>query len=357
MHNDKSMKQYTLAEISEKLGAKLVLDPKSDSASGLDETTKIHSLATLVNAKEGQVAFLANSKYSSQLAQTKASAVIIDESVLSECTTHALVMENPYMGYAMLANLLDTTPKSALGVHASAVVAEGVKLGSNVSIGANAVIESGVSLGDDVEIGANCFIGKNVTIGSSSKLWSNISIYHEVSIGINCLIQANTVIGSDGFGYAPTEKEVKWMKIPQLGSVVLGNNVEIGASTTIDRGALDDTIIENGVILDNQVHIAHNSVIGSNTAIAGCSVVAGSTTIGKNCTIAGLVGINGHISIADNCFFTGMAMVTKNITESGVYSSGMPAVSNKEWRKTNARIKRLDSITSRIKVLESLITK
>ncbi|MGB0937178.1 MAG: UDP-3-O-(3-hydroxymyristoyl)glucosamine N-acyltransferase [Colwellia sp.] len=344
------MPKYTLADIADKLGAKLIANPNGDSAN--PATTQIYSLATLAKAQEGQVAFLANSKYSSQLAETNASAVIIDESALSDCYTHALVMSNPYMGYAMLANLLDTTPKSAEGVHASAVVAKDVKLGRNISIGANAVIETGVKLGDNVEIGANCFIGKNANIGASSKLWSNISIYHEVSIGEHCLIQANTVIGSDGFGYAPTAREVKWMKIPQLGSVVVGNHVEIGASTTIDRGALDDTIIENGVILDNQVHIGHNSVVGANTAIAGCSVVAGSTTIGKNCTIAGLVGINGHISIADNCFFTGMAMVTKSITESGVYSSGIPAVANKEWRKTNARIKRLDSLTSRVKALE-----
>lgn len=346
-----SMKSYTLAELAIKLEAELVLvSPNS-------ENTKIHSLATLANATEGQVAFLANVKYTSQLSETNASAVIVSHEALAECKTNALVMKDPYMGYAMLANLLDTTPKSAKSIHPSAVIASDVLIGENVCVGANAVIESGVTLADNVSIGACCFIGENVVIGESTQLWSNVSVYHKVQIGHHCLIQANTVIGSDGFGYAPVDKPCKWLKIPQLGSVIIGNHVEIGASTTIDRGALDDTLIKDGVILDNQIQIAHNVVIGENTAMAACSVIAGSTVVGKNCTIAGLVGINGHITIADNCFFTGMAMVTKNITEAGVYSSGTPAVANKEWRKTNARIKRLDVLTKRVKSLESLSDK
>ena len=340
MINDKQpMNNYTLAEIAIKLGAELVLKPQSDSVSDVTENTKIHSLATLANAKAGQIAFLANSKYASQLSETNASAVILTAQSLSECDTCALVVTDPYMGYATLANLLDTTPKPAHNVHPSAVISDNVSLGENVCIGANSVI------------------GQNAIIGESTKLWSNISIYHDVKIGHHCLVQANTVIGSDGFGYAPASGPYKWLKIPQLGSVTVGNHVEIGASTTIDRGALDDTIIKDGVILDNQIQIAHNVIIGENTAMAACSVIAGSTVIGKNCTIAGLVGINGHITVADNCIFTGMAMVTKNITESGVYSSGTPAVANKEWRKTNARIKRLDSLTNRVKALENLTTK
>jgi len=255
----------------------------------------------------------------------------------------------------MLANLLDTTPKSASGIHPSAVIADDVTIGEQVSIGANVVIESGVTLGDYVSIGAGCFIGINVSIGTNTQLWSNVSLYHNVTIGHHCLVQANTVIGSDGFGYAPVDEQYKWHKIPQLGSVVIGDHVEIGASTTIDRGALEDTIIKDGVILDNQIQIAHNVVIGENTAMAACSVIAGSTVIGKNCTIAGLVGINGHISVADNCVFTGMSLVTKNIREAGVYSSGMPVEQNSKWRKTNARVKRLDSLTKRVKVLEKLL--
>jgi len=347
------MKNYTLAAIAEHLNAELVVKNKTDNASA---NVKVTSLATLANAKIGQIAFLANNKYVAQLAATQASAVIISPQMLSECQVPALVMDNPYMGYALLANLLDTTPKTACGVHPSAVINDNVTLGDNVSIGANAVIESGVTLDDNVSIGAGCFIGKNVHIGQDTQLWSNISIYHEVKIGKCCLIQANTVIGSDGFGYAPLNEgatgQAKWHKIPQLGRVIIGDHVEIGASTTIDRGALEDTVIHNGVILDNQIQIAHNVIVGENTAIAGCSVVAGSTIIGKNCTVAGLVAINGHIDIADNTVFTGMSMVTKSITQAGVYSSGMPVELNSKWHKTNARIKRLDSLTRRVKALE-----
>jgi UDP-3-O-[3-hydroxymyristoyl] glucosamine N-acyltransferase len=343
---------YSLAEIADHIKAKLVISESSDP---LVANNKISSLATLANAKSGQVAFLANRKYVSQLSTTNATAVIVSPEALAQCPVNALVMDNPYMGYALLANLLDTTPAVAVGIHASAVIADDVTLGENVSIGANSVIESGVHLDDNVSIGAGCFIGKNVSIGNGTSLWSNISIYHNVIIGRECLIQANTVIGSDGFGYAPVNEQYKWHKIPQLGSVIIGDHVEIGASTTIDRGALENTIIKDGVILDNQIQIAHNVVIGENTAMAACSVIAGSSTIGKNCTIAGLVGINGHINIADNCVFTGMAMVTKSITNAGVYSSGMPVLPNKEWNRTNARVKRLESLTKRVKELETLI--
>ena len=344
---------YTLAEIAQHINAKLVAVNDNGNA----KNCTIKSLATLANASNEQVAFLANKKYVSQLSATQASAVIISPDMLSQCPVNALVMDNPYMGYAMLANLLDSTPEVAEGIHISAVIADDVTLGENVSIGANTVIESGVKLDDEVSIGAGGFIGKNTSIGKGTRLWSNCSVYHNVVIGEACLIQANTVIGSDGFGYAPVNEQYKWHKIPQLGRVVIGNHVEIGASTTIDRGALEDTIIKDGVILDNQIQIAHNVVIGENTAIAACSVIAGSTTIGKNCTIAGLVGINGHINITDNSVFTGMAMVTKNINSPGVYSSGMPVAPNKEWHKTNARIKRLDSLTKRIKELEKQLEK
>ena len=349
---------YTLSDIANHINAKLVINDRQASDGQVSEAQTclencaINSLATLANAQLGQVAFLANKKYSSQLSTTQASAVIVSPEMLSQCPVNALVMDNPYMGYALLANLLDTTPKVADGIHVSAVIADNVTLGENVSIGANAVIESGVNLADNVSIGAGCFIGKNTSIGKGTRLWANISIYHNVIIGEACLIQANTVIGSDGFGYAPVNEQYKWHKIPQLGRVVIGNRVEIGASTTIDRGALEDTIIKDGVIIDNQIQIAHNVIVGENTAMAACSVIAGSTVIGKNCTIAGLVGINGHINITDNCVFTGMAMVTKDISTAGVYSSGMPAAPNKEWNKTNARVKRLEHLTQRVKALE-----
>jgi UDP-3-O-[3-hydroxymyristoyl] glucosamine N-acyltransferase len=335
--------KFTLAEIAEKIGAQV----------HGDALCEIKSLSTLADANTNQLAFLANPKYVEQLAKTQASAVIIHENQLEQCPCNALVMKNPYLGYAKAAQLLDSTPKPASSIHPSAIIAESVKLGSNVAIGANAVIEAGVELSDGVCIGAGCFIGEQAKIGKNTKIWANVSIYHRVEIGHSCLIQANTVIGSDGFGYA--NEAGKWHKIPQLGTVIIGDNVEIGASTTIDRGALGNTEIHNGAIIDNQIQIAHNVVIGENTAMAACSVIAGSTTIGKNCTIAGLVGINGHIEIADGCVFTGMTMVTKAINEAGVYSSGTPAVANKEWHKNNARVRKLGDMFKRMNQLEKEI--
>ena len=339
---------YTLAEIAQHINAKLVAVNDNGNA----KNCTIKSLATLANASNEQVAFLANKKYVSQLSATQASAVIISPDMLSQCPVNALVMDNPYMGYAMLANLLDSTPEVAEGIHISAVIADDVTLGENVSIGANTVIESGVKLDDEVSIGAGGFIGKNTSIGKGTRLWSNCSVYHNVVIGEACLIQANTVIGSDGFGYAPVNEQYKWHKIPQLGRVVIGNHVEIGASTTIDRGALDDTCLADGVIIDNQCQIAHNVVIGENTAIAGCTVVGGSTRIGRNCTIGGLSAITGHVEIADNVHFTGMSMVTKGVSQAGAYSSGLPSQPSREWRKAVANVRSLERLSQRVRKLE-----
>lgn len=331
---------YTLAEIAAHING---------TVSG-DGDIVISSLATLADAKAGQIAFLANSKYRSQLTGTQASAVIVAADVADACPTHAIICQNPYVGYAKTAQLLDSTPAPADSIHPSAVIDDSAILGTNVTVGANAVISAGVELGDNVSIGAGCFIGERAVIGANSKIWANTTVYHQVIIGQHCLVQSNTAIGSDGFGYA--NEQGRWLKIPQLGSVVIGDRVEIGACTTIDRGALGDTIIEDGVILDNQIQIAHNVVVGENTAIAACSVIAGSTKMGKNCTIAGMVGVNGHLEIADGCVFTGKTMVTKSLSEPGVYSSGMPAVPNKDWHKNNARIKKLDAMFKRITELE-----
>ena len=331
-------------QLSQKIGAQLHL---SDADT---QDTIINGLSTLVKAGTGQISFLSNSKYRSQLKDTKAQAVILHPDELSHCSCSALVMSNPYVGFAKAAQLLDTTPQPAHEISPHAVIGEDVELGENVKVGANAVIEAEVKLGDNVVIGPGCFVGKNVQLGANTKLWANVTIYHNVIMGTDCLVQANTVIGSDGFGYANDNGQ--WVKIPQLGSVVIGNGVEIGASTTIDRGALDNTILADGVIIDNQCQIAHNVEIGENTAMAACSVIAGSTVIGKNCSMAGLVGVNGHISICDNVIFTGMSMVTKNISEPGVYSSGIPASANKEWRKNMVALRNITSLNQRVKALE-----
>lgn len=207
-----------------------------------------------------------------------------------------------------------------------------------------------MTLGNQVIIGAGCFIGKNVKIGRSTRLWANVSIYHNVEIGEQCLIQSGTVIGSDGFGYA--NEKGQWVKIPQLGTVIIGNNVEIGACTSIDRGALENTIIGNGVIIDNQCQIAHNVIIGDHTAIAGAVTMAGSLKIGQYCMIGGASVINGHMEICDKVTITGMGMVMRPISEPGIYSSGIPLQPNKVWRKTAALVLNINAMAKRLKKLE-----
>jgi UDP-3-O-[3-hydroxymyristoyl] glucosamine N-acyltransferase len=307
-------------------------------------------VAPMDKAQEGDVTFLSNPKYAKHLADCQATVVMVKEAQREACSGNVLVVDDPYVAFAKVAQALDTTPPPATSIASSAVIADDARLGDNVSVGANAVIESGVELGDNAVIGAGCFIGKNAKIGANTKLWSNVSIYHDVVLGDDCLVQANTVIGSDGFGYANEKGE--WIKIPQLGSVIIGNRVEIGSCTTIDRGAIEDTIIEDNVILDNQMQIAHNVQIGYGTAMAGGTIVAGSTKIGKYCIIGGGTVINGHIEIVDGVTITGMGMVMRGISEKGMYSSGIPLQPNKEWRKTATRVHRIDEMNKRLKAVE-----
>lgn len=276
--------------------------------------------------------------------------MLITEADLPFCPTNALVLKDPYVGFARVAQLLDTTPQPAMDIHPSAVIAADVQLGERVAIGANAVIESGVVLGDDVRIGPGCFVGKDTRLGARSRLWANVTLYHNVTLGTDCLVQAGTVIGADGFGYANERGE--WIKIPQLGGVTIGNRVEIGACTTIDRGALEDTRIADNVIIDNQCQIAHNVEIGYGTAVAGSTVMAGSLKVGKYCIIGGASVFNGHMEICDQATVTGMAMVMRPITEPGIYSSGIPLQTNKEWRKTAARVMRIEEMHKRLSKLE-----
>ncbi|MFC5078440.1 UDP-3-O-(3-hydroxymyristoyl)glucosamine N-acyltransferase [Vibrio thalassae] len=319
-----------------------------------DETTLISAVAPMNSASDGQITFLTNAKYAKHLGECKASAIMVKTSELAHCKTNALVVADPYVAYAKVAQALDTTPSPAsTGIAPSAVVSSDAKLGQNVSIGANAVIESGAELGDNVVVGAGCFIGQGAELGRNTKLWANVSIYHGVILGDDCLVQSSTVIGSDGFGYANEKGE--WIKIPQVGTVRIGNRVEIGACTTIDRGALDDTIIEDNVIIDNQMQIAHNVHIGYGTAMAGGTIVAGSTKIGKYCQIGGASVLNGHIEIADGVIVTGMGMVMRSLPEKGIYSSGIPLQTNKEWRKTATRVHRIDEMNKRLKAVEKLL--
>ncbi|ANI29878.1 UDP-3-O-(3-hydroxymyristoyl) glucosamine N-acyltransferase [Yersinia entomophaga] len=315
----------------------------------------ITGIASMHSAKPAQITFLSNSRYREQLASCQASAVVLTEEDLPYCNVAALVVKNPYLTYARMAQIMDTTPQPAQDIAPSAVISPEATLGNQVSIGANAVIESGVVLGDNVVIGAGCFVGKNARIGAGSRLWANVSVYHEVEIGQHCLIQSGTVIGADGFGYA--NDRGNWIKIPQLGTVIIGDRVEIGACTTIDRGALDNTVIGNGVIIDNQCQIAHNVTIGDNTAVAGGVIMAGSLKVGRYCQIGGASVINGHMEIADKVVVTGMGMVMRPITEPGVYSSGIPLQPNKTWRKTAALVMNIDEMNKRLKAVERKIDK
>lgn len=337
------MATFTLAELAERLDAQLIGDA----------ACSIVSIATLENAAAGQISFLSNSKYRKFLAETAASAVLItaEDVAFVAPGVNALVVANPYIAFARVAQLLDTTPAAASGIHPTAVIDSSVQLGEKVSVGAHAVISAGAVIGNGVQIGAGCFIGEQARIADNSKLWANVTVYHGVNIGQRCIIHSGAVLGADGFGFA--NDAGNWLKIPQTGTVMLGNDSEIGANTTIDRGAIEDTVIGNNVIIDNQCQIAHNVKIGDHTAIAGCTVVAGSTKIGRYCIIGGAVVINGHIDICDGANITGMAMVMKPITEKGIYSSGIPATTNLEWRKNTAKLRQIDQLYQRVKQLES----
>lgn len=339
------MSGHRLTDLAEHLGAQVHGDGE----------TVISSIASLERAQAGQITFLSNSKYRPHLEQCAASAVVLTADDVPFCKTNALVVANPYLAYALLAQYMDTTPQPAQDIAPSAVIADDVQLGQNVSVGANAVIESGVVLGDGVVIGAGCFVGKNTQIGAGSRLWANVSVYHRVTIGAHCLIQSGTVIGADGFGYA--NDRGRWIKIPQLGSVRIGDRVEIGACTCIDRGALEDTIIEDGAIIDNLCQIAHNVVIGENTAVAGGVIMAGSLKIGRHCMIGGASVINGHMEICDKVTVTGMGMVMRPISEPGMYSSGVPLQTNKAWRKTAALVMNIDEMHKRLKTVERKLGK
>lgn len=336
------VKTYSLQELADELGA---------TFRGCADVV-VEGIAPLNKAGERQLTFISNAKFRDQLANCQASILVVSPADVEFCAEHSnlLIVNDPYVAYAKLAQYMDSTPKAASGIHPSAVLFDKISLGKNVSIGANAVIEEGVELGDNVVIGANCFVGKSAKIGANTQLWANVSVYHNVQIGENCLIQSGTVIGSDGFGYA--NERGRWIKIPQVGSVVIGNNVEIGACTCIDRGALDDTVIEDNVIIDNLCQIAHNVHIGTGTAVAGGVIMAGSLKVGRYCLIGGASVINGHMEICDKVTVTGMGMVMRPITEPGIYSSGIPLQPNKEWRKTAALTLGIDGINKRLKAVE-----
>ena len=315
------------------------------------EDCLIDNVADINHAEKGKLAFVYNPKYLHDIKASKASAIILKQEWLESCNKPALISNDPRLAFAEAASLLNPVVLSDAGVSESAVIADGVSVPASASIGHNVVIESGVSLGENVQIGPGTAIAKDVSIGEATVIHSNVSIGHKTQIGNNCTIFSGVVIGSDGFGYVRNGDA--YLKVPQIGNVIIGNDVDVGANSTIDRGALLDTIIHDGVKLDNQVMVAHNVVIGKLTAISAFTGIAGSTKIGEYCVIGGGVGIRDNIEIADNVVVTGRTFVSSSIKEAGSYSSSVLVDTTRNWKKNVMRFKRLDELAKRIKKLEN----
>lgn len=324
--------EKTLGELAEHIGARLLGDP-----SGI-----IYGLNSLQAATQGQLSFLDNSIYRKFLPTTKASAVILTKDDVSICPCNALVVDDPYFAYAKVAELFIKSSKKIATIHPSVIIGEHCQIDPSVDIAPYVVIEEGVKIGKNTVIGPGTVIGRDCIIGEGCRIAANVTLYHETQIFNRVIIHSGAVIGADGFGNV--ERKGVWYKVPQLGRAVLHDDVEIGANTTIDRGALTDTVIGKGVKLDNQIQIGHNVHVGEHTAIAACTGIAGSTHVGSHCKIAGAVGISGHLEVADYSVITGMAMVTNSIKTPGVYSSGTGLMSNQEWKKNAVRFRQLDKL-------------
>lgn len=322
-----------------------------------DASVRVHQVASLQAATAAHISFLANPRYRQQLAQTHAAAVILTPEAAADCPVAAILTADPYAYYAQVAQWLNPPPAVASGVHPAATVESG--LPASVSVAAGARIGRDVHIGEGCRIGANCVIGEGVFIGAGSLIHANVTIHHHCRLGARAIVHSGVVIGADGFGFARVKDGSlgpgggRWLKIPQIGRVVIGDDVEIGANTTIDRGALDDTVIEDGVKLDNQIQVAHNVHIGAHTALAGCVGIAGSARIGRNCTIGGAAMILGHLEIADGVHVSTNTLVTKSITKPGAYTGWVPFQEHASWAKNFARLKQLDAMNDKIRGFEA----
>jgi UDP-3-O-[3-hydroxymyristoyl] glucosamine N-acyltransferase len=331
---------FRLAEIVGRLGGELVGDP----------AVEVRGVATLRSAQAGDLSFLVQSKYRTDLSATRASAVILPQGDRDATALPRIVCRDPYAYFARVSQLFHPPRAVNPGIHPAAVVAPDANIPASVSIDAGCVVERGVTLGERIALGAGCFVGEGAAIGADSRLYPHAVVYGGCVIGARAILHSGAVIGADGFGFAP--EGGRWIKIPQTGRVVIGDDVEIGANTSIDRGAIDDTVIEDGVKLDNQIQIGHNCRIGAHTAIAGCVGIAGSTTIGRHCMIGGAAMIGGHLAIADRTIIAGSTVVTKSIDEAGTYSSVIPATEVREWRRTVALMRGLARMLERVRELE-----
>ncbi|MBB5209947.1 UDP-3-O-(3-hydroxymyristoyl)glucosamine N-acyltransferase [Microbulbifer hydrolyticus] len=341
--------QPTLALLAEKLGAEVRL------AVGASDRLVPTGLNTLQDANKNEVSFLASAAYKRFLPSTRACAVLVTEEQADMCPVTALVVPNPYQAFALATSIYDRTPQYASGVDSSAVVAPTAQVHESAYVGPGAVIEAHARVAENAVIGAGSFVGVGTTIGARTRLFPGVVLYHGCMVGADCTIHSNTVVGADGFGFAPSDG--KWIKIHQLGGVEIADEVEVGANTCIDRGALGNTVIGRGVKIDNMVQIAHNVQIGDYSAMAACSAVAGSAIIGKHCTIAGGVGIVGHVTIADRSHVTARTLVTKSIEEAGSYSSGTPFSDSRSWRRNAVRFGQLDQMARRVSSVEKALEK
>jgi UDP-3-O-[3-hydroxymyristoyl] glucosamine N-acyltransferase len=331
-----------LSELADKLGLRLH-----------GEDCQIDNVADLEMAENGQLAFVYNPKYLDAIKVSRASAIIIKEDWLESCDKPALISSNPRLDFAKAATLLNPVKIINSGVADTACIAEDVSIADTVSVGHNAVIGLGVTLGENVQIGPGTVIANDVRIGDNTVVHANVTIGYGTEIGNNCTIFSGVVIGADGFGYARDGDA--YFKIPQLGKVVIGDNVDIGANTTVDRGALRNTVIHDGVKIDNQVQVAHNVVIGRHTVISAYTGIAGSVKIGEHCLIGGGVGVRDNIEITDNVVITGRTFVSSSLTEPGSYSSSVLVDDTAKWRKNVMRFKHLDEMAKRLARLEKTL--
>ncbi len=320
----------TLGELAVRYGLELAGDP--------DET--IDGVAALGTATPGTLSFCTGTRYRKQLAATRATAVIVPQELAAECPVAALISPRPYAIYARIAAGLHPPAPVAAGIAPGAQVADSATVAATAWIGPNAVVSAGVAIGERCSIGPNCVIETGARLGDDCRLQAGVTICHDVAVGARCVFKAGAVVGSDGFGFAPDADG--YVKVPQLGSARLGDDVEVGANSTIDRGTIEDTVIGDGVKLDNQVQVGHNCRIGAHTVVAGCVGISGSTIIGSRCMIGGAVGIAGHLEIGDDVVVTGYSLVTHSLPGPGTYSSGMPAIDAGKWRRAVARLHRLE---------------
>jgi len=332
--------EVTLGELAVRFGCELRGDPQA----------RVDSVGSLSHAGARAVTFLANPRYVEQLKDTRAGAVILDAKAAAQSPVAVLVAANPHATYARIATLLHPDPPLNPGVHPQASVASGARIDPSAEIAAQACVGEGARIGARCFIGPGCVVERGAIVGDDTRLVARVVIGHHVTLGVRCIVQPGAVIGGDGFGFAPDKGA--WVKVPQIGGVLVGDDVEIGANTTIDRGALGDTVIEEGVKIDNLIMIAHNCRIGAHSALAACVAIAGSSVVGKRCILGGKAGLTGHISLCDDVVVLGTSFISHSISKPGVYSSALPSEEAGVWRRIVARIKRLDSMAKRLRAVE-----